>query len=156
MSHVSRCVIGERGDAVQLDEAIGAAEGSPGGVAGRGTSLGATRWNTRMRAPASLGSSRYSGSAELSRECPFVHPEDARHGGERRALLVLCGGQSDGLVVHLAHHRPSGDVGLVEVVHDGGPVHLVPAGECVDRGAVSVLADQVLDLRPGEPALHRV
>jgi len=51
------------------------------------------------------------------------------------------GGESDGVIAHLACHRPSSDVGLVEVVHDGGPVHVVPAGQCVDRGAVSVLAD---------------
>ena len=85
-----------------------------------------------------------------------MHPEGARHNGERRALLVLCCGQSDGLVVHLERRRPSRDVGLVQVVHDGGPVDLVPAGERVDRGAVLVLADQLLDLRPGEPVLHRV
>lgn len=85
-----------------------------------------------------------------------MHAVGARYNGERRALLVLCGGQSDGLIVHLAHHRPSRDVGLVEVGHDGGPVDLVPAGERVERGIVPVLADQLLELRPGETALHRV
>ena len=85
-----------------------------------------------------------------------MHAECAGRNCERGALLVLCTGLSDGLIVHLARHRLSSDVGLVEVVHDGGPVDLVATGERVDRGAVSVLADQLLDLRPGQSVLHRV
>jgi hypothetical protein len=108
------------------------------------------------RTPTPPGSSRHSGSAERSCECPFVHPEVACHLGERRALLVWCGGQSDGLIAHLAHHRPSSDVGLVEVVHDGGPVDLVPPGERVDRSTVSIRVEQPLDLLHGQPSLHRV
>ena len=53
--------------------------------------LGATRSNSRMtsRAPTSSRSSRYSGSAQLPRECPVVNTERAGHNCERRALLVV-------------------------------------------------------------------
>ena len=51
---------------------------------------------------------------------------------------------------------PSRDVGLVEVVDDGGPVNFVETGESVDRHTSSVVGDQLCDPRSGQPSLHKV
>lgn len=112
------------------------------------------RWPSTAPAPA--GSNRCSRSAELSRQGPLVHPELARHERERRALVVPCRGPGDGLIGHLADHAPSSNAGPVEVVEDGGPVDVVPTGECADRGTLSVQRDELFDLRCPEPALDRV
>jgi hypothetical protein len=48
------------------------------------------------------------------------------------------------------------NLGLVEVVDDGGPVDLVPTGEPVDGCTHSVQVDQLFDLGFGQPSLHRV
>ncbi len=85
-----------------------------------------------------------------------MHAELARDHRERGALLVPRGSAGDRLVVHLADHAPSGNAGLVELVDDGGPVHLVPTSERVNRCALAVPVDQLFDFNSGEPSLHRV
>ncbi len=82
--------------------------------------------------PTSAGSDRRSRLAELSCQSPLVNSELDGHDREWRALLVLCRGQGNRLVVHLADDAPPRDAGLVEALNDGGPVHLVSAGERVD------------------------
>ena len=75
-----------------------------------------------------------------------MHSELSGHEGERRALLVPRRGEGNRLVGHLADHRPSSDTSLVELVDDRRPVDLVPARKCIDRRAVSIEADQCIDL----------
>jgi hypothetical protein len=84
-----------------------------------------------------------------------VHTERACHDWSD-APWSYCAAESDGLIVHLAHYRPSCDVGPVEVVHHGGSVDLVALGEPVDRVAVSVLLDHFFNLCISKSALHRV
>ena len=85
-----------------------------------------------------------------------MYAELARYDRERRALLVPCGCEDNRFVGHLADHPPTRNSQLVEVVDDRGPVDLVPSRERVDRRAVSIEADQCVDLGRRQPSLHRV
>ena len=87
-------------------------------------------------APSTPWPYRYACLAELPRQGPFVYAERVGHIRQRRPLLVPCRDAGDRLVGHLAHEPPPSNAALVEVVEDGGSVHLVPTGEPVDRGAV--------------------
>ena len=85
-----------------------------------------------------------------------MNPELAGHDRERRTFLVPCRSEDHGLVGQLADHAPSRDARLVEVVDDGGPVDLVPTCKRVDRRAVSIEADQCIDLAGRQSSLDRV
>ncbi len=85
-----------------------------------------------------------------------MYSELPRHDSERHAFLVPRCGQGHGLVGHFADHAPSSDAGSVEMLDDSGPVDAVPTGESVDRGTVSVEADQCIDLARWQSSLDRV
>ena len=85
-----------------------------------------------------------------------MHSELAGHDRERCALLVAGRGEGDRFVGHLANDAPSGDAGLVEVVDDRCSMYSVQAGERVDRRAVSIEADQSIDLGRRQSSLDRV
>lgn len=72
----------------------------------------------------------------------------------RRSRTVLPPGNR--VIGHLADLSPPFDARSLQVAHDRRAVHLAVAGECVDRLALVVTADQVLDLSFRQPTLDRV
>jgi len=71
------------------------------------------------------------------------------------ATHVATGGEVHHLVGELARCSAE-NATAVEMVHDGGAMNVELAGEHVDRAAVLVAGDEVIDVSVGEPPLDRV
>ena len=102
------------------------------------------------------GPDQHARLAELAGQGPGVNAELPRYDGERSAPPVSDRRRGYRVVSHLAGHAPTFDARSIQVGDDRGPVHLVLAGERVDRPTFAVEVAEVADVGRRQPALDRV
>lgn len=85
-----------------------------------------------------------------------MHAELRRDCGERSALSVACRGPGNRVIGHLADQMPPCDTRVIKVGDHRRSMHIVPTSEPIDRRALAVATDQLIDLTIWKPPLDRV